>query len=261
MDANNDNSVACDASKRNKTKTLWDHNTQMLFIELCMNEVTNGNRPGSHFNKIGWANIEKNINDRTGKVFDKKQLKNKWDYMKKEWKLYDRLMRIESGIGWDPDRKNCLMCDKDLTKFRDRNLEMFQSHYEPLFRDSVAVGDKTRAPVECQNNSSPTNDENNEGNRDSDEVNLGEDDEPLFPVSSSSKRKKLNNAAPTRSTKGKSSASSPRVDKLDNVIEAISSRSTRSFPPQNSSPTTEECMDIVTCYPGFEEGSRMYSKD
>ncbi|KAJ9557196.1 hypothetical protein OSB04_011810 [Centaurea solstitialis] len=109
-----------------------------------------------------------------------------------------------------------------------------------------------------QNYSSPTNEENNKGNKDSDEVSLGEDDELLFPASSSSKRKKSINAAPTRSTKGKSSASSLWVDKLDNLIEAISSRSTQSFPPQNSSPTTEECMDIVTCYPGFKEGSRMY---
>ncbi|KAJ9561868.1 hypothetical protein OSB04_007028 [Centaurea solstitialis] len=214
----------------------------MVFIELCMNEVTNGNRPGSHFNKIGWTNIEKNINDRTGKVFDKKQLKNKWDYMKKEWKLYDRLKRIESDIGWDPDRKTIvapaewwdekIKGDKDLAKFRDRNLEIFQTHYEPLFRDSVVVGDKTRAPVECQNNINPTNEENNEGNGDSDEVSLGEDVEPLFPAGSSSKRKKLKNVAPNRSTKGKSSANTPWVDKLDNVIEAISSRSTQSFPPK-----------------------------
>ncbi|KAJ9556781.1 LOW QUALITY PROTEIN: hypothetical protein OSB04_011395 [Centaurea solstitialis] len=216
----------------------------MVFNELCMNEVRNMNRPD--------------------KVFGKKQLKNKWDYMKKAWKLYDRLMRIESDIGWDLDRKAIvapaqwwdekIKDDKDLAKFRDRNLEIFQLHYEPLFRDSFAVGDKTRARVECQNNSSPTNEENNDGNGDSDEVSLGEDDEPVFPASSWtwSKRKKSNNAAPTRSTKGKSSASSLRVDNLD--------ISTQSFPPQNSSLTTEECMDIVTCYPGFEEGSRMYCK-
>ena len=71
----------------------------MVFIDLCMNEVKNGNRPGSHFNKAGWGNIEKNMKERTARCFDKKQLKNKWDNMKKEWKLYDRLMRLETGIG------------------------------------------------------------------------------------------------------------------------------------------------------------------
>ncbi|XP_024964895.1 uncharacterized protein LOC112505181 [Cynara cardunculus var. scolymus] len=180
-----------------------------------MNEVKNRNRPGSHFNKLGWGNIEKKIKEQTRKSFDKKQLKNKWDIMKKEWKLYDRLMRIESGIGWDPVRKTIVESpvainthgDKDLAKFRDLNLEIYQVYYEPLFRDFVAVGDKTKAPVECQNNSGPTNvedEEDHEGKGDSDEVNLGDNDKHLFPQSSSSKRKKSNIVAPTHSTKRKS---------------------------------------------------------
>ncbi|KVF55443.1 Myb/SANT-like domain-containing protein, partial [Cynara cardunculus var. scolymus] len=177
----------------------------------------------------GWGNIEKKIKERTGKSFDKKQLKNKWDTMKKEVKLYDRLMRIESGIGWDPVRKTIVASpewwdekikgDKDLAKFRDLNLEIYQVYYEPLFRDSVAIEDKTKAPVECQNNSGPTNvedKEDHEGKENSDEVNLGDDDKHLFPQSSSSKRKKPNNVAPTRSTKGKSSVTSSFEDTLDN---------------------------------------------
>ena len=133
-------------------------------------------------------------------------------------------------------------------------------HYAPLFRDSVAVGDRTKVAIECQNNNGPTNEDDNEGKGDSDEVDLGEDDEPLFPASSSSKRKKKNNVAPTRSTKGKSSGSSQWEDTLHDVIDALSARSTQSFPPKNCSPTTQECMDIVTCFPGFEEGSRMYCR-
>ena len=105
MDSNNDNVVATGTSKKPKSKLIWDHSTLMVFIDLCMNEVKNGNRPGSHFNKAGWGNIEKNMKERTARCFDKKQLKNKWDNMKKEWKLYDRLMRLETGIGWDPVKK------------------------------------------------------------------------------------------------------------------------------------------------------------
>ncbi|KAI3673010.1 hypothetical protein L6452_39118 [Arctium lappa] len=275
MDANNDNFGPSDASKKSKPKVLWDHSTFMVFIDLCMNEVKNGNRPGSHFNKVGWGNIEKKIKERTGKCFDRKQLKNKWDTMKKDWKLYDRLMRIESGIGWDPVRKTLNATDewwdekikgnKDIAKFRDLNLEIFQLYYEPLFRDSVAVGDRTKVPVDFQNNSGPINvhdEEVNEGKGDSDEVHLDEDDEPLspFPQSSSSKRKNPNNVAPTRSTKGKSAVSSTYEEKLDTILEALSTRSTQSFPQRNLVPTPQECMDIVKCFPGFEEGSRMYCK-
>ena len=139
-------------------------------------------------------------------------------------------------------------------------------HYAPLFQDSVAVGDRTRAAIECQNNSGPNDGEYNEGKGDSDELDSGEDNEPIdpnakAPASSSSKRKKSTiGKAPSRSGKRKSSVSSSLEDKLDNVIEALSTRSTSSFQPRKSAPTTQECMDIVTCFPGFEEGSRKYSE-
>ncbi|KAJ9556389.1 LOW QUALITY PROTEIN: hypothetical protein OSB04_011003 [Centaurea solstitialis] len=147
----------------------------------------------------------------------------------------------------------------DNYRIRDTNLEIYESCYAPLFQDCVAIGDRTKARIDCQNNNDPTNEEYNEGNEDSDGIDLGEQNEHLFPANSS-KRKKSNTVTLTRSTKGKSSGSSRWVDKLDGVIEAISARSTQSFPPKYSSPTTQECMDIVTCFPEFEEGSRMYCR-
>ncbi|XP_024989157.1 L10-interacting MYB domain-containing protein-like [Cynara cardunculus var. scolymus] len=127
MDVNNANFVASDISKKNKPKLVWDNTTFMVFIDLCMNEVKNGNRPGSHFNKLGWGNIEQKIKKRTRKSFDKKQLKNKWDTtMKKDCKLYDRLMMIESGIGWDPVRKTIVASlewwdEKNKVKFANKS--------------------------------------------------------------------------------------------------------------------------------------------
>ncbi|MFS7988313.1 hypothetical protein Hanom_Chr11g01033301 [Helianthus anomalus] len=68
--------------------------------------------------------------------------------MKKEWKLYDRLMRLETGSGgtrsfidaspewWEEKIK----VDPNYAKFRGANLEIFESDYATLFRDSVAVG-------------------------------------------------------------------------------------------------------------------------
>ncbi|XP_076898260.1 uncharacterized protein LOC143551788 [Bidens hawaiensis] len=116
-----------------------------------------------------------------GITFDEKQIKNKWDVMKKEWKLYDRLMRHETGIGrtrslidaspewWDEKIK----VDKDFVKFRDANLEIFETHYAPLFRDSVVVGDQAMTPLQFQKDS------NIEGKGDSDEISLGVN-VPLF---------------------------------------------------------------------------------
>lgn len=63
-----------------------------------MIEFNKGNRNGDHFNKIGWENLIKHMKEKTGRTFDRIQLKNKWDDMKKDWKVYDQLMRLETGI-------------------------------------------------------------------------------------------------------------------------------------------------------------------
>ncbi|KAI3745127.1 hypothetical protein L1987_58229 [Smallanthus sonchifolius] len=86
------------------------------------------------------------------------------------------------------------------------------------------------------------------------------DDEPLFPnivESSSSKRKKSKDVANNRSTKSKTSSFE---EKLDVVLDALSTKSTQTFPPNNPSPTIADCMDIVITFPGFDEGSKKYSQ-
>ncbi|KAL4574740.1 hypothetical protein LXL04_021576 [Taraxacum kok-saghyz] len=148
------------------------------FIDMCLNETKKGNKPGSHLNKAAWLNIEKGMLEKTGKVFDKKQLSNKWETMKRDWKLYDCLMRLETGIGgtrslidaseeWWAEKINA---NKEFAKFKDINLDIYATHYAPLFQDSVAVGDHTMTPLQFQGG------ENNEGKGDSDEINLSDDD-------------------------------------------------------------------------------------
>ncbi|XP_020586357.1 L10-interacting MYB domain-containing protein-like [Phalaenopsis equestris] len=38
----------------------------------------------------------------TGREYDRLQLKNKWDQLKKDWKLWSDLKRGSTGLGWDP---------------------------------------------------------------------------------------------------------------------------------------------------------------
>ncbi|KAL4555719.1 hypothetical protein LXL04_038347 [Taraxacum kok-saghyz] len=205
----------------------------------------------------------------TGKTFTIKQVKNKWENLKKEWKLYDRLMRLETGIGgtrslidaspeWWAEKINE---NKDFAKFKDTDLSIYESHYAPLFRDSVAVGDHSMTPLQFQNNN--TNDdqgeEHAEGSGDSDDMHSG-DGTPLyrgFPATSTSKRKQKGTAK-SRSTRTKTSS---YEDKLDTVLEALSSRSTNTYPPKQSCPTTQDCLNIVTSFPDSKEGrSQVYRK-
>nr|XP_043629054.1 uncharacterized protein LOC122600408 [Erigeron canadensis] len=235
MDLNHDNDVVVTKTKKKKFKPLWTDSAHMIFLELCLNEIRIGNKPTGYCNAVGYKNLEKYMKDRTGKTFDRKQIKNHWEGMKKEWKLYDRLMRLESGIGWDPVRKTIdasaswwdekIKADNDLAKLRGQNLEMYKVFNEPLFRDYVAVGDNTKTPSEFQNDK---DEDLIEGKGDSHEINVSSDDqEPIFPESSSSKRKKSKNNASSRSTKGKTSITSSFEDKLVDVMQALSSRSSQ----------------------------------
>ncbi|CAI9277715.1 unnamed protein product [Lactuca saligna] len=166
------------------------------------------------------------------------------------------LLTIDASPEWWEEK---IKENKDYAKFRNADLSLFDEKYAFLFRDSVAVGDQTMTPLQFQNNSNP-NGENVEGKGDSDDINLDDDVEPLFPSfheSSSSKKKRSKHVSNNRSTKSKSSVFEEKVDAL---LDAISTKSTQTYPQNNPSPTIADCMAIVTKFPDFREGSNEFSQ-
>ncbi|KAK8328205.1 hypothetical protein V6Z11_A11G235900 [Gossypium hirsutum] len=87
------------------TKAVWDDELTLIFCELCMNEVNAGNRPTTHLNSKGWENVVALFQAKTQKNYGKPQLKNKWDTLKKEWRLWRELLKESTGIGWCPSKK------------------------------------------------------------------------------------------------------------------------------------------------------------
>ncbi|KAJ0521096.1 putative Myb/SANT-like domain-containing protein [Helianthus annuus] len=70
MDLNHEQATSkLSSTKASARKTVWDSSTHMIFVELCLEEVKNGNRPASHFNKVGWTNLANNLKTRTGKDY------------------------------------------------------------------------------------------------------------------------------------------------------------------------------------------------
>ncbi len=59
-----------------------------------MEEVFKGNRPTTHFNKLGWRNIEANFKKNTSKEYPRIKFKHKWDILKKDWVAWNKLKRI-----------------------------------------------------------------------------------------------------------------------------------------------------------------------
>ncbi|PPR97351.1 hypothetical protein GOBAR_AA23324 [Gossypium barbadense] len=87
------------------TKAVWDDKLTLIFCELCMNEVNDGNRPTTHLNSKGWENFIALFQAKTQKNYGKPQLKNKWDTLKKEWRLWRELLKESTATGenaWAP---------------------------------------------------------------------------------------------------------------------------------------------------------------
>ncbi|KAK2969070.1 hypothetical protein RJ640_021109 [Escallonia rubra] len=57
------------------------------------------NKPGTHFNRDGWANLVGELNAMTGREYDKLQLKNHWDALRRDWQQWHNLMHRKSGLG------------------------------------------------------------------------------------------------------------------------------------------------------------------
>lgn len=83
----------------------WSYEIIMMFCDLCLQEIALGNRPNTHFNRAGWANLVKNFKEYTDRDYDRLQLKNKWDQLKKDWKLWNDLKKDATGFAWNSKRK------------------------------------------------------------------------------------------------------------------------------------------------------------
>ncbi|KAI9186111.1 hypothetical protein LWI28_013893 [Acer negundo] len=86
-------------------KAIWDTDSVALYFDLCIVEIEVGRRPGIHFTKLGWDNLIVNFNKATGREYSKLQLKNKWDALKNDWKLWKQLIGKETGLGWNAQFK------------------------------------------------------------------------------------------------------------------------------------------------------------
>nr|KAJ0212360.1 hypothetical protein LSAT_V11C400164470 [Lactuca sativa] len=216
-----------------------------------------------------------NWDPHTFKVFLEEFMNDLKNWNRLEFKYYDRLTRLAMGILIDPVRNiistsnewwdEKIKEDKEYAKFKDTNLEVYETYYEALFRDTIVVGDKDKVP--CEFGSSSTPDDVQfvdiiDGKKASDEVLLFDDVDAFLTYDSSSKKRRGKKLTPRRDKKinfeGKSMVSSPYEEILGTVFDVLLTRSTQTLRQTTHSPTTEDCMAILSTFLGFEEGSIGY---
>ncbi|XP_024467006.2 L10-interacting MYB domain-containing protein isoform X3 [Populus trichocarpa] len=92
-------------------KAVWSRRSTHIFFDICIQAVQMGLRPGTHFSKHGWRYVIGQFEKESGQSFTKKQLKNKWDGIKKDWKIWKSLLGQENELGWDPNKQTVAASD------------------------------------------------------------------------------------------------------------------------------------------------------
>ncbi|GJN11171.1 hypothetical protein PR202_ga29344 [Eleusine coracana subsp. coracana] len=133
----------------------WDSESLRVLCQLFAEQVERGNRPNTHLNSIGYAEIEKGLKDRIGKVACKQQIKNKWDKLKEEFKAWKKLMLRQTGTGWCPIKGTIIMDDEwwkkarkvipGCGKFEKLGLQN-EDELQKCFGDIISVGNDHWSP-------------------------------------------------------------------------------------------------------------------
>ena len=86
-----------------ENRASWkDSELVKLFIELCIDEVSTRGKQNNSLKRESWANVEKLMLEKKNYKLDQKQLRNCWDYLKKKYRVWSKLVNDSTGHGFDP---------------------------------------------------------------------------------------------------------------------------------------------------------------
>jgi len=68
-------------------KASWSKAMLHTFCDICITAIERGMRPNTYFDKAGWKFVVQSFKDQTCLSLSKSQLKNKWDGIKKDWRV------------------------------------------------------------------------------------------------------------------------------------------------------------------------------
>ncbi|KAK9267824.1 hypothetical protein L1049_010260 [Liquidambar formosana] len=141
---------------KDKDKANWDAKAHDIWVDVFVAEVRAGNRTGTTFSRQGWKNLVANFNAATGRDYDRKQLKNRLDTVRKDWVLWEFLLGKETGLGWDSERQTVAADDEwwekkiqmnpEVAKFRIKGLDHCHK-LDEIYRPVTATGARAWAPT------------------------------------------------------------------------------------------------------------------
>ncbi|CAO2825070.1 unnamed protein product [Amaranthus hypochondriacus] len=90
-----------------KERLSWSEQDTKKFLEICIQL-----KAGSSGRKTNWAKIVQGLNVATGKNFNDKQARNKYDDLKAQFKIWNEMELKWTGLLFDPE-SGCPQVDQD----------------------------------------------------------------------------------------------------------------------------------------------------
>ncbi|XP_020106249.1 L10-interacting MYB domain-containing protein-like [Ananas comosus] len=239
--------------KEKKIKATWDATLLKIFCEICVKEVNAGNRPNTHLNRIGWQNVVNKFREKANRAYDKIQLKNKWDSLRRDWVIWMQLVGKETGLGWNHARgtidaslewwEEKLKVLPEAAKFRDTGLEnaaLLQDLGDTAW--TLALGTMPPDPFRSR--------DLEEGSGDSsDDINVAAINlEPEIVEKKKIKKDRIGSAAYMQQ----------QLSRICDAVESFNSQSSRSVTSGSSTYSFKDCMDLLMTMNEITRMSALY---
>ncbi|KAL7168297.1 hypothetical protein ACSBR2_038687 [Camellia fascicularis] len=265
-------------------KCQFDNDNTKLFLQLIIAEMEGGNRQPCGLSMAGYKNVANKFVEKTGLLHSAKQMKNKFDNLKKDWVAWKKLENAShglTGLGYDhetglitaPDHWWAKMqaMNNRCAKFRTKPLEHVDL-MERVYSGAAATGKHAWTPTEVQDDAAaatnamdvdsgmgplsagtpphPGHDTVGENVVDN---SLFEDAPPQSAVDGSANPKRRK-----RSTPGTVASS------MDNLVEVVSKQSrelkiTQYVVTGKGDNTVGDCLARLMSTPGLETGGQLFS--
>ncbi|KAH9617367.1 hypothetical protein KSS87_011205 [Heliosperma pusillum] len=262
-----------------KEKANWDRLTTKIFCQICAEEVHVGNRPNTHFNRVGWENVVRKFQLKTRRRYDYKQLKNKWESLKTYYKTWIQLIGPETGLGWDHEKGTIdaddiwwdekIKVNPEVANFRYGGVENL-TEMEIMFSKTFATGNDSFNPYVV--NETDYDEEYDEPNDEfNDKLVVDEKNDDLenieVDIDSTLKKKQLNEKKRKEKTqnegKGKGKKSKLSIvllmqSQLDRICSVMETTVTNTKMSDHSGYSIAECIALLKKITSIEPKSELF---
>ncbi|BFG17670.1 hypothetical protein CerSpe_039440 [Prunus speciosa] len=113
--------VVCQ-SDQDQSRAKWTTFCTKIFADLLVEQIRKGNRSSGAFSKLAWKIIRDEFNRQTGLKFDKQQLKNHLDVLRKRYNSVKAILD-HPGFTWDASQSMLLAQDDVWQKYIEAHPE------------------------------------------------------------------------------------------------------------------------------------------